>query len=148
MKGLLTILTTIMMMNMCNGQTRKEPVVRPATQANRFYTGDAKELSEEVDSLLALHRGETEYRDVAALIGKVEVTVPLKDAEKPSFPYLVRITDTHLNYRKGPGKNYASRGYIKPGTYTIVDEQDGWGLLKAFSDARNGWVMLKYTTKK
>ena len=68
MKGLLTILTTIMMMNMCNGQTRKEPVVRPATQANRFYTGDAKELSEEVDSLLALHRGETEYRDVAALI--------------------------------------------------------------------------------
>ena len=86
--------------------------------------------------------------DVAALIGKVEVTVPSKDAEKPSFPYLVRITDTHLNYRKGPGRNYASRGYIKPGTYTIVDEQDGWGLLKAFSDDRNGWVMLKYTTKK
>ena len=86
--------------------------------------------------------------DVAALIGKVEVTVPSKDAEKPSFPYLVRITDTHLNYRKGPGKNYASRGYIKPGTYTIVDEKDGWGLLKAYSDFRNGWVMLKYTEKK
>ena len=69
-------------------------------------------------------------------------------AEKPTFPYLVRITDTHLNYRKGPGKSYASRGYIKPGTYTIVDEQDGWGLLKAFSDARDGWVMLKYTERK
>ena len=79
MKTLLTILTTIMMMNMCNGQTSKErlrvgeqssgmAVVRPATQANRFYTGDARELSEEVDSLLALHRGETVYRDVAALI--------------------------------------------------------------------------------
>ena len=69
-------------------------------------------------------------------------------AEKPSFPYLVRITDTHLNYRKGPGKDYASRGYIKPGTYTIVDEKDGWGLLKAFSDHRDGWVCLKYTEKK
>lgn len=69
-------------------------------------------------------------------------------AEKTTFPYLVRITDTHLNYRKGPGKSYTSRGYIKPGTYTIVDEQDGWGLLKAFSDARDGWVMLKYTERK
>ncbi|MEE3391952.1 MAG: AmmeMemoRadiSam system protein B, partial [Candidatus Cryptobacteroides sp.] len=64
---------------MCNGQTNRErlrvgeqgsgmAVVRPATQANRFYTGDAKELSEEVDSLLALHRGETIFNNVAALI--------------------------------------------------------------------------------
>ena len=68
MKTVLTILATIMMMNMCNGQTSREPVVRPATQANRFYTGDAKELSEEVDSLLTRHRGETAYRNVAALI--------------------------------------------------------------------------------
>lgn len=67
---------------------------------------------------------------------------------KPTFPYLVRITDTHLNIRKGPSTKYASRGYIKPGTYTIVDEQDGFGLLAAYADARNGWVMLKYTTRK
>ena len=59
MKVLLTILTTIMMMNMCNGQTARETVVRPATQANRFYTGDARELREEVDSFLALHSGST-----------------------------------------------------------------------------------------
>ena len=69
-------------------------------------------------------------------------------AEKPTFPYLVRITDTHLNIRKGPGTDYASRGYIKPGTYTIVDEEDGFGLLKAYAAGRNGWVMLKYTEKK
>ena len=36
------------MMNSCNGQK----VVRPATQANRFYTGDAKALAQEVDSFL------------------------------------------------------------------------------------------------
>ena len=69
-------------------------------------------------------------------------------AVKPTFPYLVRITDTHLNIRKGPSTKYASRGYIKPGTYTIVDEKDGFGLLAAFSDQRDGWVMLKYTTRK
>ena len=45
------------MMTSCKGQTR-EPVVRPATQADRFYTGDPKELSEEVDSLLAMHNSQ------------------------------------------------------------------------------------------
>lgn len=70
-------------------------------------------------------------------------------AEKPTFPYLVRITDTHLNIRKGPSVKYASRGYIKPGTYTIVDEKDGFGLLKAYAEPkRDGWVMLKYTERK
>ena len=43
-----------MMMNSCNFDTR-EPVVRPATQANRFYTGDVQELEYEVDSLLKRH---------------------------------------------------------------------------------------------
>ena len=42
--------------------------VRPATQANRFYTGDARELSEEVDSFLALHAKDRKYEHVAALI--------------------------------------------------------------------------------
>ena len=69
-------------------------------------------------------------------------------AGEAAFPYLVRITDTHLNIRKGPGKQYASRGYIKPGTYTIVDEKDGFGLLKAYADQRDGWVMLSFTTRK
>jgi hypothetical protein len=31
--------------------------------------------------------------------------------------------------------------------YTIVDEQDGWGLLKAYAEKRNGWVKLSYTEK-
>ena len=56
------------MMNTCNGNVAKEPIVRPATQANRFYTGDARELSEEVDSFLALHAKDKKYKHVAALI--------------------------------------------------------------------------------
>ena len=48
MKTVLTLITALMMMNSCNGQK----VVRPATQANRFYTGDAKALAQEVDSFL------------------------------------------------------------------------------------------------
>ena len=62
-------------------------------------------------------------------------------------PYLVRISIPDLNYRKGPSTSYASYGYIEPGVYTIVDEQDGWGLLKAYAQNRNGWIKLSYTTK-
>ena len=62
-------------------------------------------------------------------------------------PYLVRITISDLNYRKGPSTSYSSYGYIEPGVYTIVDEQDGWGLLKAYAAERNGWISLKYATK-
>ena len=68
MMKLLTIIIAVMMMNTCNGNVAKEPIVRPATQANRFYTGDAKELSEEVDSFLTIHAKDKKYKHVAALI--------------------------------------------------------------------------------
>ena len=70
------------------------------------------------------------------------------EAEKTTdFPYLVRIKISDLNYRKGPSTAYESYGYIEPGIYTIVDEQDGWGLLKAYADQRNGWIKLSYTER-
>ena len=71
-----------------------------------------------------------------------------KEPEKTTeFPYLVRISISDLNYRKGPSTSYESYGYIEPGVYTIVDEKDGWGLLKAYADKRNGWISLKYATR-
>jgi SH3-like domain-containing protein len=71
-----------------------------------------------------------------------------KSQEKTTnFPYLVRVSISDLNYRKGPSTSYASYGYIEPGVYTIVDEQDGWGLLKSYEDKRNGWIRLSYTQK-
>ena len=66
---------------------------------------------------------------------------------KSDFPYLVRVSIPDLNYRKGPSTSHDSYGYIEPGVYTIVDEQDGWGLLKAYADERNGWIMLSYTSR-
>ena len=62
-------------------------------------------------------------------------------------PYLVKVSITDLNYRKGPSTSYASWGCIPVGVYTIVDEQDGWGLLKAYADKRNGWISLAYAKK-
>lgn len=62
-------------------------------------------------------------------------------------PYLVKVSISDLNYRKGPSTSYESYGYIPVGVYTIVDEQDGWGLLKAYADQRNGWISLAYAKK-
>ena len=55
-------------MNTCNGNVAKKPMIRPATQSNRFYTGDARDLGEEVDSFLSLHAKDKQYEHVAALI--------------------------------------------------------------------------------
>lgn len=69
-------------------------------------------------------------------------------AVKQTFePYLVKVSIDDLNYRKGPSTSYDSWGYIPVGVYTIVDEQDGWGLLKAYADKRNGWISLAYAKK-
>ena len=57
--------------------------------------------------------------------------------------YQVKITAADLNMRTGPGTSYDTMGYVKPGTYTINAESNGWGRLST-----NGyWVSLSYTTK-
>lgn len=84
------------------------------------------------------------------------VVVTPQAAEKPTggtteatvTPYLVRVKISNLNIRKGPGTNYGSTGFIKPGVYTIVAESTGtgatkWGKLKSGA----GWISLDYATK-
>lgn len=62
--------------------------------------------------------------------------------------YVVRITISDLRIRSGPGTNYANKGFIKPGAYTIVQESTGtgatkWGKLKSGV----GWISLDYAKK-
>lgn len=66
-------------------------------------------------------------------------------APAPSTPYLVKVTATALNVRKGPGTNYGITMTIRDhGVYTIVAEQNGWGKLKSGA----GWIKLSYTIKR
>lgn len=61
-----------------------------------------------------------------------------------STPYMVKITASALNIRKGAGTQYEIAGVIKDkGTYTIIEEKNGWGRLKSGM----GWISLKYTEK-
>lgn len=64
-------------------------------------------------------------------------------------PYLVRVSVTDLNIRKGPGTNYARTGkYTGKGVFTIVEEVGGqgaskWGRLKSGA----GWISLDFAEK-
>lgn len=60
--------------------------------------------------------------------------------------YLVKVKAEKLNIRLGPGTNYGISGVIKDkGTYTIVEERNGFGKLKS----GKGWISInsKYVTK-
>ena len=142
MKTLLTILTTIMMMNMCNGQTNKVPMVRPATQANRFYTGDAGELSKEVDSLLALHRCERVYRDVAALIvphagyyfsGNVAAAAYMAIPRDKQYKRIFLLGPSHHEWLDGASVNTEADYYATPLGQVKVDRETAVALTAADS---------------
>lgn len=65
-------------------------------------------------------------------------------SNKAFSPYQVRVKVTNLNIRYSPSTKVASRGHLQPGVYTIVEEQNGWGLLKAYQKNRDGWIYLRY----
>ncbi|MBD5537679.1 MAG: N-acetylmuramoyl-L-alanine amidase [Lachnospiraceae bacterium] len=65
-----------------------------------------------------------------------------------SAPYMVRVAIPDLNIRRGPGTGYAKTGkFTGVGVFTIVEEADGWGLLKAYQEKRDGWISLAFTTR-
>ena len=83
-----------------------------------------------------------------------ETTQPTEQkTDQTTVPYLVRVAISDLNIRKGPGTDHAKIGkYTGKGVFTIVEEADGkgaskWGLLKAYTSGRNGWISLDYAKK-
>jgi len=120
-----------MMMNGCKGQSQA-PVVRPATQANRFYTGDARELSEEVDSFLALHRNDAKYSNVAALIvphagyyfsGNVAASAYMAIDPKKQYKRIFLLGPSHHEWLDGASVNTEADWYATPLGQVKVDHE-------------------------
>jgi hypothetical protein len=120
-----------MMMNGCKGQTQT-PVVRPATQANRFYTGDARELSEEVDSFLALHSGDAKYQNVAAVIvphagyyfsGNVAASAYMAIDVKKPYKRIFLLGPSHHEWLDGASVNTEADYYATPLGNVKVDHE-------------------------
>ena len=72
-----------------------------------------------------------------------------EESESGFSPYLVQVSITDLNIRKGPGTDYGKTGkYTGKGVFTIVDEANGqgasrWGMLKSGV----GWISLDYARR-
>ena len=154
---IITIVAAILMMNTCNGQTGKEelrtgdasaklesdnrtPVVRPATQANRFYTGDPQALSEEVDSFLALHRGDREYQNVAAIIvphagyyfsGNVAAAAYMAVPREKAFKRIFLLGPSHHEWLNGASVNTEADYYATPLGRVRVDRETALALTEA-----------------
>ena len=131
-----------MMMNTCNGNVAKEPTVRPATQANRFYTGDAKELSEEVDSFLALHAKDRKYEQVAAVIvphagyyfsGNVAAAAYQSIADDVQYKRIFLLGPSHHEWLDGASVNTEYGYYSTPLGNVKVDVETAQKLIEADS---------------
>ena len=138
---LFTVIAIIMMINTCNGQ-QSEPVVRPATQANRFYTGDARELSEEVDSFLALHRGATIYHHVAAVIvphagyyfsGRVAASAYMSVPADQPYKRIFLLGPSHHEWLDGASVNTEADYYATPLGNVKVDRETARSITEADS---------------
>ena len=127
MKIVLTLIAAIIMMTSCNGQT----VVRPATQANRFYTGDAQELAQEVDSFLKRHSEQPKFDNLAAVIvphagyyysGNVAATAYQSIPAKP-YKRIFLLGPSHHEWLDGASVNTEADYYATPLGNVKVDRE-------------------------
>ena len=82
--------------------------------------------------------------------GKVVYTGKQTSSGSSTGSFLVQVTATDLNIRKGPGTNYAKTGkYTGKGVFTITEVKSGtgstagWGKLKSGA----GWISLDYAKR-
>jgi hypothetical protein len=129
-----------MMMN-CNGQT-SVPVVRPATQAGRFYESDARLLGHEVDSLLARHAQRTGDEDVAALIvphagyyfsGNVAASAYARLHPEKKYKRIFLLGPSHHEWLDGASVNGEVDYYATPLGDVKVDCETARQLIKTDS---------------
>lgn len=91
------------------------------------------------------------HQDIANQVNKLLNTnkKPILDTSKNNSKnsFLVKVSISNLRIRSGAGTGYASKGYIKPGTYTIVETKTAngyvWGKLKSGA----GWIALNFTKR-
>ena len=74
---------------------------------------------------------------------------PSKDQNSTSS-FLVQISISDLNIRKGPGTNYDTTGkFTGKGIFTIVETKQGTGSVTGWGKLKSGagWISLDYCTK-
>lgn len=118
----------------------KSELIRPATQANRFYTGDAQELGNEVDILLHRHNSSQVYDNLAALIvphagyyfsGNVAASAYMSIDTKKRFKRIFLLGPSHHEWLNGASVNTEADYYATPLGHVKVDHETALELTKA-----------------
>ena len=121
---------------------RQIPVVRPATQAGRFYEKNPQLLSQEVDSLLTLHSGSETYGNVAALIvphagyyfsGNVAASAYMTLSPEKTYKRIFLIGPSHHVWLDGASVNSEADFYATPLGQVRVDVEMAQQLINADS---------------
>ena len=127
------------MMNMTN---RQIPVVRPATQAGRFYEANPQRLSQEVDSFLSLHDGCKTHENVAALIvphagyyfsGNVAASAYMMLSPQKTYKRIFLLGPSHQVWLDGASVNSEADYYATPLGQVKVDVETAQQLINADS---------------
>ena len=133
------IIIAIIMMNIFDQQ---KAVVRPATQAGRFYDGDAQRLSHEVDSFLALHANDATFDHVAALIvphagyyfsGNVAAKAYMSIPKDKRYKRIFLLGPSHHEWLDGASVNSEADYYATPLGQVKVDRETAKELIAADS---------------
>ena len=124
------------LMTMIPGKThdkrQPEPVVRPATQAGRFYESDPDILSYEVDSLLAGYPTMEDYHNLAALIvphagyefsGHVAAAAFTRIDTRRHYKRIFLIGPSHQEWLDGASVNGSVDYYQTPLGKVSVDRE-------------------------
>lgn len=121
---------------------RQIPVVRPATQAGRFYEKNPQLLSQEVDSLLTVHNGSKTYENVAALIvphagyyfsGNVAASAYMTLSPEKAYKRIFLIGPSHHVWLDGASVNSKADYYATPLGQVRVDVETAQQLITADS---------------
>ena len=133
------LIITLMMMRTDDVKTAA-PVVRPATQAGRFYEGDPQVLSHEVDSFLALHAHGESQGNVAALIvphagyyfsGNVAASAYMSLDSARRYKRVFLLGPSHHEWLDGASVNIGVDYYATPLGEVAVDRETAQDLMAA-----------------
>ena len=111
---------------------KQEPVLRPATQAGRFYEGNPQRLSHEVDSFLALHAKDKQYENVAAIIvphagyyfsGNVAAAAYMSIPKGKPYKRIFLLGPSHHEWLDGASVNTEADYYETPLGQVKVDRE-------------------------
>lgn len=133
------------------GTSYKECSFSPLKKGVKVSVLDTVKASKGADWYYIRYDGKTGFthsKYVSQALPEADSTVkndpPTSYSPENKVPYMVKITASSLNIRKGAGTEYDIVGCIKDrGVYTIIEEKDGWGYLKS----KVGWIFLDYTQK-